>query len=142
MRDALRGSTKFHDSKHDLGVIRECIEDLDIQSEGFKLKNTKPIIKFYGSYNEMLQMLLLRQGGLGGGEKSGQTQMQEAFKTNPAEFSYEETGQQVLEEDFDEKMIDMTPNSMGQTNTVLNQTQSGGFTQHIAQFNSIKSKEI
>ena len=93
---------------------------MDIQSEGFKLKNTKPIIKFYGSYNEMLQMLLLRQGGLG--EKSGQTQMQEPFKTNPAEFSYEETGQKVFEEDFDEKMIDMTPNSMGQTNTVLNQT--------------------
>ena len=56
----MRGSTKFHDSKFNLGVINECIEDLNIQSEAFKLKNTKPAIKFYGSYNEMLSLLVLR----------------------------------------------------------------------------------
>ena len=54
LRDKLRGSTKFHDSKYDLGVIRERIEDLQIKSEGYRLKHTKPVIKFYGSYNEML----------------------------------------------------------------------------------------
>ena len=93
LRDAIRGSVKFHDSKHDLGVIRECIEDLDIQSEAYKLKNTKPVIKFYGSYNEMLSMLLLRQGGLKGKSDPSNVLHDEFFKTNPAEFSFAETGQ-------------------------------------------------
>ena len=108
-------------------MIRECIEDLDIQSESYKLKNTKPVIKFYGSYNEMLSMLLLRQGGLKGKSDPSNVLHDEFFKTNPAEFSFAETGQQEVEEDFDEKMIDLTPNSQGQTNPMLNQTAGGGF---------------
>ena len=48
----------------------------------------------------------------------------------------------MLYDDFDEQKIDLTPNSQGKTNTMLNQTESDGFTQHLAKFNNIKSKEL
>lgn len=140
LRDSIRGSKKFQDSKHDLGVIRDCIRDLEIESEQFSLKNTKPVIKFYGSYNEMLSLLMLRQGGLD--KKADHKVHSEAFKADPAHFSFVETGQEVPEESFDENMIDLTPDSKGIANTIANQTASGGFTAHVAQFKKVKSRVI
>ena len=100
LRDSLKGSTKFLGPKYDLGVIRECIEDLQIQSDTYKLKNTKPVIKFYGSYNEMLQLLMMRQGGVG--ENDWSPNIFDTFMSKPANFSAAETGQEVYDEDFDE----------------------------------------
>ena len=41
----------------------------------------------------------------------------ENFKTNPMEYSFVETGQQVFEDDLDENMLDLTPDNKGKPNT-------------------------
>ena len=47
----------------------------------------------------------------------------EHFKTNPYDFSFVETGQDVAEPNIDERMLDVTPNDHGKPNTMLNQLQ-------------------
>ena len=52
--DKMRGSVKFNDSKHDLGLIKQAFDDIKSQSKDYELKNTKPASKYYGSYTEMM----------------------------------------------------------------------------------------
>ena len=40
--DKLRGSAKFKETKHDLGIINNCLKELQVESETYKLKPTKP----------------------------------------------------------------------------------------------------
>ena len=54
------GHTKFNGTNFDLNLIQECCDKLDKESNDFKLNNSKPVIKYYGGYSEMLQLLMLR----------------------------------------------------------------------------------
>ena len=46
--------TKFNGTNFDLKLIQECCDKLDKDSNDFKLNSSKPVIKYYGGYSEML----------------------------------------------------------------------------------------
>ena len=91
LRDQLRGSRRFNEPKHDLNIIKKCIEDVNDQASDYKLKHTKPKVEYYGSYTEMLHLLLIRHGS---NKKPARIRedLNKTFKTNPADFSHVETG--------------------------------------------------
>ena len=45
--------------------------------------------------------------------------MHRKFKTSPVDFSFVETGQEVIEEGVDENLIDLTPDSAGKPKTLV-----------------------
>ena len=52
--------TKFKGTNFDLNLIQECCDKLDQDSNDFKLNSSKPVIKYYGGYSEMLTLIMLR----------------------------------------------------------------------------------
>jgi hypothetical protein len=102
IRQNLRGSTKFFDSNTDLSIIKQCVDDVQVMSDSYKLKNTKPKLKFYGNFHEMLQLLLLRQldPNILDGKLHLKESMHKDFRTNPIDFSKVETGQEPIDEAF------------------------------------------
>ena len=95
LRDALKGSSKFLDAKANLGIIKDCIDDVTKQGESFTLKGVKHPVKFYGSYTEMLQLLVLRQldPSIINGQLNVKKSMHRNLKTHPVEYGLIETGQ-------------------------------------------------
>ena len=75
------------------------------------MKQTKPVMGYYGSYKEMLQMMMIRQKGNKSKKQENKERFAETFKANTADFSFVETGQEIFDDDIDERMLDLTPNS-------------------------------
>lgn len=68
----------------------------------------------------MLQNMLLRNGGKKTKKQVQKERFGETFKTNAQDFSFVETGQEIIDEAIDENMLDLTPNSKGKSNTLQN----------------------
>ena len=70
---------------------------------------------FYGTFQEMLTLLLLRQldPNILDDNLKFKESMHKNFKTNPVDFSKLETGQEPIDDGIDLRMIDLTPDSVG-----------------------------
>ena len=117
----LTSSARFGDFSKKLDILEKSTSELAGMAHSFSFRAQKTPPKFYGSYQQMLQLISRRQQtGETATKRRDERTMRRSLQTNPIKFSFVETGQQeILASNQVPPHLDLTPNMLRLPTLVL-----------------------